>query len=415
MKTRFFTAVALTCMVAHSSPFVSDVEMTQDHSTRKVTIRYNLSGEAAVVTVDIQTNALADASSGWVSIGAENLCGFVGDVNRKISPGEDTRKIYWNPDTYWPGHELPEKKVRAVVTAWRTNAPPDWLVCQMTEPYDVTYYQHACQVPDGVKAKKYKRTHMLFRKIPAKGVVWTMGAGSTKASERPHQVSLTEDYYMSVYELTLAQVGAAAFDALEGSVPHNNRTYVKLRGAVKGAQWPTFKSDGTLDFWESHAVDDNSTIASLRKKCGLLFDLPTEAQWEYAARAGVTAATFGDGTDTEANISQFGRFSSDKNEPDCEGYSAGLASVGSYQPNSFGLYDVIGNVFEVCLDWYISFEDIDTGKVHIDPVGGMQGTARVHKGGCYYYDNGGLLSSRSSQSPDTTWNAIGFRLCVPMH
>lgn len=416
MKASLFAAVAAVCASAvQAAPQVSGVSMSQDSATRKVTIEYVLSDEDAVITVDIQTNAVPDAAEGWTSIGAENLCGFVGDVNRKVASGAGKRTILWNPDTYWPNQKLPAKATRAVVTAWALNAPPDWMVCDLQAPYPVSYYEYACQVPDGVTAKKYKRTHMLFKKIHAKGVEWTMGSGSSVATEKPHVVTLTEDYYMGVYQLTKAQVGSAALDAADGSTPHNNRTYVKLRGATKGTQWPTFKEDGTLDFEKSHEVDSDSTIYSLRAKCGVLFDLPTEAQWEYAARAGETRLVFGDGTDTANNLKNFGRFAGDQNKPDCEGYAGGLASVGSYQPNAFGLYDVLGNVTEACLDRYGSFADIDTGKTHVDPVGAASGTDRVYRGGSYYYATGGTLPGRSWQAQDGSWAVIGYRLSVPLH
>lgn len=414
MKKLMTVSFVAFASIAQALPEISSVTISQNHFTRKVTIEYLLRGEDAVVTVDIQTNALAGADSGWVSIGAENLIGFVGDVNRKVSHGENVRTIKWNPDTYWPGHTLPARTTRAIVTAWATNAPPDWLVCELTAPYDVTYYQHVCQVPDGVTSKKYKRTHMLFRKIPAKGVVWTMGAGGTTSADAPHKVALTEDYYIGVYQLTKAQTGATSIDDVQGSTPYNDRTYHKLRGNVKGAQWPMFKADGSMDYVKSHEVDEGSIIYGLRNKCRLLFDLPTEAQWEYAARAGETRAVFGDGTITVGNLALFGRFRGDLNKTDCEGFSGALASVGSYRPNAFGLYDVLGNVYEGCLDWYESFENVDVDKVHCDPIGALTGTARVYRGGTYYYD-GGNLASRSWESPDGAWAAHGYRLAIPLY
>ena len=419
MKQCVLAAVAAVCASAvQAAPQVSGVSMSQDSATRKVTIEYVLSDEDAVITVDIQTNAVPDAAEGWTSIGAENLNGFVGDVNCKLAPSTEKRTILWNPDTYWPNQKLPAKATRAVVTAWATNAPPDWLVCELTAPYAVRYYEHACQVPDGVTAKKYKRTHLLFRKIHAKGVEWTMGAGSSVAKEKPHKVTLTEDYYMGVYQLTKEQSGLTSIypaGAVDGSTPLNNLRFTDMRGSTKGSQWPSFTDDGSLDFWKSHEVDSGSIIASFRNKCKMLVDLPTEAQWEYAARAGETRLTFGDGTDTVNNIKNYGRFAGDKGKADCEGYAGNFASVGSYLPNDFGLYDVIGNVTEECLDWYASFENIDTEKIHVDPVGSASGTSRLTKGGSYYYETGGSLAGRVAQEPGSTWAVIGFRLSIPLH
>ena len=112
--------------------------------------------------------------------------------------------------------------------------------------------------------------------------------------------------------------------------------------------------------WE----DCQDFIKKLNAKTSGGFRLPTEAEWEYACRAGTTTAySFGDNlTKADANID------GDSTKP-----------VGSYKPNAFGLYDMHGNVWEWCENWYGSLQD---GEV-IDPKGPATGDARVLRGGSF--------------------------------
>ena len=122
------------------------------------------------------------------------------------------------------------------------------------------------------------------------------------------------------------------------------------------------------------------------------YRLPTEAEWEYACRAGTTTAySVGNSlTKADANI---------------EGDS--IRSVGSYKPNAFGLYDMHGNVYEVCEDWRA---DYPTGAI-TDPKGPATGTHRVLRGGSYCFN---LLTARSFNREGLTTsdrlNHVGFRL-----
>ena len=152
---------------------------------------------------------------------------------------------------------------------------------------------------------------------------------------------------------------------------------------TKGAKLPV-----TNVSWE----DCQDFIKKLNAKTNGGYRLPTEAEWEYACRAGTTTAySVGNSlTKADANI---------------EGDS--IRSVGSYKPNAFGLYDMHGNVYEVCEDWRA---DYPTGAI-TDPKGPATGTHRVLRGGSYCFN---LLTARSFNREGLTTsdrlNHVGFRL-----
>ena len=167
-------------------------------------------------------------------------------------------------------------------------------------------------------------------------------------------------------------------------------------------------------------MDAGSFIGTLREKTGLEFDLPTEAQWEYACRAGTTTA-LNSGKDLSredvcSNMAEVGRYlgnqNRDGNTADGKGgYPKYHTTVGCYRPNAWGLYDMHGNVWEWCLDW---FEDFTTEAV-TDPVGpGQSYFGHVTRGGsCEYYANRCRSASRNRNGPGTSSYDMGLRLALP--
>ena len=165
---------------------------------------------------------------------------------------------------------------------------------------------------------------------------------------------------------------------------------------------------GTSKLWPGNGrdVDDSSTLALFRKALGISsLDLPTEAEWEFACRAG-TLSPYYNGTNGVAKIAWIG--SSDKPH-----------AVGLLEPNAYGLYDMCGNVFEWCLD---RFTDIyaTAGSTVIAPVGPGSGNGRVIRG-CEPRWTGDGTSARSSYrfkngnaaqgvSMTETYYYIGYRL-----
>ena len=176
-------------------------------------------------------------------------------------------------------------------------------------------------------------------------------------------------------------------------------------GSIRGATtWPANSSVGSTSF-----------MGILRAKTGLTFDLPTDAQWEYACRAGTTTALNSGknliNATTDASMAAVGRYAGNTGDGK-GGYSGQHTTVGSYLPNNWGLYDMHGNVMELCLDWFL---DGLGGNAVVDPVGptsGINGT-RIDRGGGFFYNANACRSAhRNNVSPDNVASFVGFRAVI---
>ncbi len=281
----------------------------------------------------------------------------------------------------------------AVPMCYRVVATPgEYMVIDVSggpeaESYPATYYRTLADVPGGPNSDAYKTTNILMRLISKGG--YTMGSPTSElgrdSDETQHQVTLTKDFYIGVFEVTQKQ-----WERVMGAWPSyfNNATYRDARPVEQVSYYDIRENpaNSAIDpHWpQSSQVHADSFMGKLRAKTGLAtLDLPTESQWEYACRAG-TATALNSGknltnTGSCPNMSEVGRYWYNGGS----GYtqngdtSVATAKVGSYLPNAWGLYDMHGNVWEWCLDWYASSYP---GTV-TDPSGAASGSSRVLRGG----------------------------------
>jgi formylglycine-generating enzyme required for sulfatase activity len=270
-------------------------------------------------------------------------------------------------------------------------------------------------IPSGGWTDEYKTTKMVLRFIPAG--TFTMGSPTNELGHYPdetqHQVTLTQDFYIGVFEVTQRQ-----WERVMGTWPSyfTNATYrdsrpvewvsyEDIRGSSAGTNWPT-----------SNAVDENSFMGRLRVRTGRTFDLPTESQWEYAGRSGmVTALSSGynlTNTSSDARMDEAGRYWYNGGSSYSSGGdpSVGTAKVGSYPVNQWGLYDIHGNVWEWCLDWYGTYP----GKV-TDPRGPVSGSNRVERGGGWGSNARNCrVAHRAGNDPHVPSGSSGFRAVLPL-
>lgn len=208
-----------------------------------------------------------------------------------------------------------------------------------------------------------------------------------RKNEVQHDVVISKDYYLGTFEVTQAQ-------------------YEKVMGGnPSGFQGDKVKGDSSSHpveqvSWED-AVEFCKKLSDfpVEKKAGRVYRLPTEAEWEYACRAGInTAFSFGDEPGSLGASAWFTSNSGDQTHP-----------VGEKKPNAWGLYDMHGNVWEWCSDWSIEFP---RGAVS-DPAGAGKGSDRVSRGGGW---GSGALQCRSAirgdSAPSRRSDYLGFRVVL---
>lgn len=405
-------AGALTVATAFSTPSIppSSVSLVQDPDTRVVKVSYTLSDGPAIVTAEFLTNG--------VSIGRAASRNVWGDVNKIVRAADCTFR--WQPRKAWPNRELPENTLSVRLTAWAMDAAPDYMVIDLTAPRaddrdTVSFHPSEDSLPFEITNRLYKTDRLVMRKIPADGVRWMMGGAETEFNyqakwETRHYVTLTNDYFMAVYPVTQAQyawfMGGEATCVFPGpDRPVDTISYVGLRGSTSGHDWP---DDG-------HAVAEDSVMGILSSYTDLDgFDLPTDAEWEYACRAGCPTA-FYDGTTLKVNEWEHPTLTNLAWTADNAGGQT--HPVGLKTPNGFGLYDMLGNVAEWVLDWAV---ENHYGSAEVTaPSGGSTGTARFLRGGGWPHDERtNRIGSHQYQGPTSGYisnkpGSCGFRPVIP--
>ena len=417
-KTTFASiTLAAACALADAVvPSVSEINLSQDRS-RTVTITYRLNNGPAVVTFDIETNCVVGTEVKWVSIGGQNIDRYSGDGNCLVT-GDAVHTIKWHPDKSWPDHMVAANGARAVLTAWAPDNTPDYMVVDLAETSAnrVRYYTSTNDLPGGLLDNEaYRTTLLVMRRIHAKNVPWTMGsyfeAGRNASAEMTHLVTLTNDYYMGVFEITQGQWAMIKGNSVSAGFTNPNKRMLRPMESVSAAMIRENGSNAeNSNAWYPNPPDSNSYLGVLRNRTQLDFDLPSEAQWEFAARAGHCENEWGDGspyvykqspTAADASIVP-GRWRFNQSDPgtyqnanSVAGPENCTALCGSYAPNSFGLYDMHGNVYEFCLDWY---------KADISALGGA---VNVADGA---YGSGNYAGKRLIVRKGSFWNQSSIQL-----
>ncbi len=421
MKFQFFVLSALAALAAEAYPKIAadSVKMTQGDN-KVATIAYVLENEDAVVTLDIE----ARGDDGvWRSIG-KSLAHATGDCWKRVSPG--ARTIIWRARRDWADVQFTDDSVRAVVTAWPLCNPPDYMVVDL-ENFTQTFYPSTNFFPNGLADVAYRTTKLAMRKIPAEGATFVMGQDVVTDNDQkcvdcfqpknctPHAVSFSNDYYMAIYEMTQGQHKKLGRTSLSAS----NDTHDEK--PVDGCSFKNLRVSG--------AAEPGGTLKTYRDNSGIPFDLPTEAEWEYACRAGTTSAfSNGEGfSNTEAgcaHLDDIGWFKG--NRPSdlvtaSSAYKGGLRVVGLKRPNAWGLYDMHGNASEWCRDYACDYDAVHAPL--LNPAY-AEGSGPVKRGGNWYVAGVYAASSARRYSSHVDWSledcyganvwANGYRLTCPV-
>ena len=406
-------AVMALAMSAAATVTVSDVAFTQDAASHDVTVTYNLStsdGEPAFVSLDVLTNG--------VSVGATRVKSVVGDVSTSpadaaslVAPGTG-KSITWHARADLPDAVLQSVAVR-VVGLVTNHFEGLYLVVDLENGTDASCWpvQYTACKPD-LASPLFYTSELWLRRVPA--ATFKMGYSGNADASPVHNVTLSRDFYCAVVPTTRAQHALVTGKWPNGEDESMGRypvTMISYNG-VRGQNWPN-----------NNLTQAGQPVTLLRGKTQLQFDLPTEAQWEYACRAGHEGSELNDGTPYEGT---------DKNIRAGVGYydlgwgQANSGYSGSSQDNhwkpvalkrasDWDFYDFYGNVIEWCRDWYGAY----SGDDQTDPPGpsATGATLRISRGGSFRLNASTLNSffrrhADGTNKPNESNNQTGYRLVV---
>jgi formylglycine-generating enzyme required for sulfatase activity len=223
----------------------------------------------------------------------------------------------------------------------------------------------------------------------------TFMMGSPEREDEPqHQVTISKDYYLGVTEVTQGQ-----YEKVIGKNPSRFQKSSRFQEfRVRGSDTSMYPVE---DVWWKEAEEFCKKLSDLpeEKKAGRVYRLPTEAEWEYACRAGSKSAySFGESSKSLGDYAWFYENSNGQTHP-----------VGEKKANAWGLYDMQGNVWEWCSDWYGQYPK---GAVS-DPVGPREGSFRVIRGGSYFSEAANCRSANHNRhDPSDRFHYYGFRVAL---
>lgn len=354
-------------LIASAVPAVSDVKAQCLNAWGKVMISYKVQGdidERATLVVSAKDNVTGER----YLVSKKYLSGDIG-------ANEGFHRIVWDMEKQ--GVSVNSENVVFAVAYYSPYLVIDLSSGENSKSYPVLKLY---STPSGGWTDEYKTTKLVLRLIEP---------GSFKMGGS-YDVTLTKPYYMGVFEVTqkqynLVKGGNPSFFRGDETLPVETVSWDVIRGKWFTYDWPTVKT-----------VDPDSFVGRLQARTGLSFDLPTEAQWEYACRAGTTTIWYWGEIFTGIDDYCWYEDNSDRE----------THAVGTKKENAWGLYDMIGNVGEWCLDWCY-----DLPSWGSDPMGPLSGMYRVCRGGDYHsVRNSCTSSSRSGRKPSVGSSSNGFRL-----
>ena len=229
--------------------------------------------------------------------------------------------------------------------------------------------------------KTFTANGVSFTMIYVQGGTFTMGATSEQGSDVESDEKPAHSVTLSSYYIGETEVTQALWQAVMGSNPSN------------------FTGDSRLPVEQVSWEDCQTFISRLNSLTGQHFRLPTEAQWEFAARGGNRSRGYKySGSNDIGSVAWYTDNSGSKTHP-----------VKTKSPNELGIYDMSGNVWEWCQDWYGDYSSSSL----TNPTGASSGSYRVFRGGCWYYSARFCRSSkRSGNTPSSRFSNLGLRLAL---
>lgn len=365
-----------------ATPTITGVTAQQRYPWNgKVDISYTVTGDIAA---EAKQSAVFTSLKVMAIDKVANTTNIATQLSGDTALTAGTHKFVWDMNA----EGLTFKSSNVVFNVACETTPATYCVIDLSAGANATSYPvtYLAEPPSGgFNVDEYKTTKLVLKRLEAGTFV--MGEDQNDES---HRVTLTKPFFCGLFEVTQKQytlvTGTDPCSSTQygkgDSCPVHYVSYDMIRGSSNGAKWPS-----------SSSVDSSSFMGKLRARTGLDFDLPTEAQWEYACRAGTTTKYYwGDSMNDDYAWYEDNSINS-------------THTVGGKAPNAWGIYEVNGNVWEWCLDWYGAL------AYGTDPKGSSSGSNRVRRGGSWLCDADICASSyRSNVTPSYVYDGSGFRL-----
>lgn len=412
----------------------------------------------SLVDVDFTINGAVAGEAFAIDITAEYGGGKMSAFTYMSEPvvGAGSHRLVWNMGKDYPDFHAEDMRISVTATPF-SGSTPVYMVIDLAEGKDATSYpvRYTTAAPAHVRGaidEPCQTMELWLRRIPARGQTFVVRGQSAPSDGNDNWFTkLTKDFYIAIFEITQQQwfqmtgtwPSSFSNETFRASRPFDSY-YTRLLYGNGGCEW----SD------DNKTISDSCLLQALRNRTGLsTLNLPTEAQWQFAACAGTITTP----DRTIPNVSVYNGYSIDDvarygmlpnayyDEANNIKYSdiyadglcstnGGTASVGSYLPNLFGLYDMLGNVCEDCTDRYVSSKAgikqhyISIGREFPieDPQGLAPATAtslndnkaRIISCGGSFRQNSGYVTLwsregvRMDYSVDGTPKYRGLRFCV---
>ena len=377
---------------ADNQTLTVSVQANTTSTTRNATVTINASGKSQTISVSQSASSLkvsestlafeASESSQTVSVTASGNYTYSTDASwLTITKGSATTRA----------ESVTELTITAVANTEESErtATITLTLGSITKTIEVTQ--------EGANTRTFTITGngktVTFKMKKVQGGTFQMGSTSGDSDAQPvHSVTISKAYYMCETEVT-----QALWYAVMGQSPTSD-----------GKQWSS--TDGMGDnypaYWISYE-DCQSFLSALNSKLssqlvsGEQFRFPTEAEWEFAAKGGKKSQGYTySGSNTIGDVAWYEDNSGDK-----------AHQVKTKSPNELGLYDMSGNVWEWCYDWYGSYSSSSSAQT--DPAGSATGSQRVNRGGGWSHDYSYCrVANRVMNAPLNRYKTLGFRLCL---
>ena len=428
MKKLIVMASAFAAVAAEAAISITGVTARQRWPWNSlVDVEFTISGAAVGEAFAIDINA--EYAGGDKKLAAYTF------TTEPVVAGSATHRVTWNMGADYPNFRAEDLRVSVTATPFSSTTPV-YMVIDLSGGKDATTYpvRYTTTPPAHVQGaidEPCQTSELWMRRIPAAGQTFTTSWRTPADGNTSYFTKLTKDFYIGVFETTQRQ-----WFQITGTWPSSfsNETYRASRPLDNYYPGLLFGSSGCNWSDENQTIPSGCRLETLRNRTGLsTLNLPTEAQWLFAARAGTSGGEFYIYNGYTAN--EVARYAGTQDKAYDNGLcstNSGTACVGSYKPNAYGLYDMLGNVSDDVLNRFVNAKKLKQYYIDnnyefpiVDPQGltpadaySLNGNYKITRLGGNFLNSSSWISlwqrdeGYLGYSEDASFTGRGFRFCV---